>query len=94
MDRVQFKLGEKKYVMIEVRSCNQQPFEVVKASYELSTNTEIEDSGDCEINQVDDKTVVLMALIQPRIKGTVYSLEFTYRIPPETIIYRVLVGTE
>ena len=94
MDRVNLKLGEKRYVMIEVRSCNNQPFEIVKASYKLSTSTEVEDSGECEINQVDDKTVVLMALIQPRAKGTVYSLEFTYQISPETIMYRVLVGTE
>lgn len=94
MDRVQFKLGEKKYVMIEVRSCNQQPFEVAKATYKLRCGLTEEASGECEINQTNDMTVILMALIQPQAKGATYELEFTYQILPETLIYKVLVNVQ
>lgn len=94
MDRVRFRLGEKKYVMIEVRSCNNQPFEVAKATYKLCCGLTEEAAGDCEINQVNDKTVILMALIQPQAKGATYELEFTYQIPPETLIYSVMVKVE
>ena len=47
MDRVRFELGEKKYVMIEVRSCNNQPFEVAKATYRLRCGLTEEAAGDC-----------------------------------------------
>ena len=91
MDRVNLKLGEKRYVMIEVRSCNNQPFEVAKATYRLRCGLTEEADGDCEISQVNDKTVILMALIQPQAKGATYELEFTYQIPPETLIYPVMI---
>ena len=94
MDRVRFRLGEKKYVMIEVRSCNNQPFEVTKATYRLRCGLAEEASGDCEISQVDGQTVILMALIQPQAKGAVYELEISYQIPPEILIYPVLIKVE
>ena len=94
MDRARFELGEKKYVIIQVRSCNNRPFEVAKATYNLCCGQVVEDSGDCEISRVNDTTVNLMALIQPQAKGATYELEFTYQIPPETLIYSVMVKVE
>lgn len=94
MDRVRFELGEKKYIMIEVRSCNHQPFEVAKATYKLRCGLTEEASGECEINQTNDTTVIVMALVQPQAKGATYELEFTYQIPPETLIYKVLVNVQ
>lgn len=94
MDRERFELGEKKYIMIEVRSCNNQPFEVAKATYKLRCGLTEEASGECEINQTNDTTVIVMALVQPQAKGATYELEFTYQIPPETLIYKVLVNVQ
>ena len=94
MDRVKVELGEKKYVMIAGRSCNNQPFEVATATYRRCGGLTEEAAGDGEISQVDDKTVILMALIQPQAKGATYELEFTYQIPPEILIYPVLVKVE
>ena len=91
MDRVRFELGEKKYVIIQVRSYSNRPFEVTKATYNLCCGQIIEDSGDCEISRVNDTTVNLMALIQPQAKGATFELEFTYQIPPETLLYSVMV---
>lgn len=91
-EKITFKLGEKKYIRVEVKNCNGQPFEVTKARYVLRNSNEIEAEGDCLI-QTGDGAVILEALIQPLIKNTVYTIDITYEIPPEVLIYSALILT-
>ena len=51
MERVEFKLGEKKRVCIRITSTTGEEFEVTSAKYLLLVGEEAEDSGVCEINQ-------------------------------------------
>lgn len=92
MVRVDFELGEKKYVCISVRSTCGQPFDVTAAKYRLMKGAEVEVSGPCEINQKSDTETVLSALIQPQAKGATYTLEYEYEIPPEKLLYNVRVS--
>ena len=80
-----FKLGEKRNVTILVDSISNSPFEVSSASFELKNGETVEASGDCEIRQLCEDSVLISALIQPMIKCALYDLEFTYTIYPETM---------
>lgn len=90
-EKVNFELGEKKYVCISVRSTCKNPFDVTSAKYILRNGEQIEESGTCEIRPKSDTETVLSALIQPQIKGATYTLEFTYEIPPEILKYEARV---
>lgn len=90
-EKVEFELGEKKYVCISVRSACRKPFDVTSAKYILKNGDQKEASGECEISKRDDQETVLSALIQPMIKGGSYILEYTYEIPPEILKYEVKV---
>ena len=46
MDRVNFELGEKKYVCISVRSTNHKPFDVTTAKYVLRNGDQEETKGE------------------------------------------------
>lgn len=94
MERVEFALGEKKYVTIRVQSCGQKAFEVSQAKYILKKGEEIEESGTCMIEQEKEDRVLLSALIQPKAKYTVYTLEFTYEIPPEILKHEIRIGVK
>ena len=92
MDRVDFTMGEKKYVCISVKStCENRPFDVTSAKYILRNGDQEENKGDCIIEKKSDSETILSALIQPMIKGGSYILEYTYEIPPEIIKYEVKV---
>lgn len=90
-EKVEFELGEKKYVCISVRSACGKPFDVTSAKYILKNGDQKEASGECGISKRDDQETVLSALIQPMIKGGSYILEYTYEIPPEILKYEVKV---
>lgn len=84
-ENAEFKLGEKKYVCVSVRSCNKRPFDVTSAKYVLRNGDQEEAKGDCIIERRNDTETILSALIQPMIKGAIYILEYTYEIPPEIL---------
>lgn len=90
-EKVRFELGEKKYICISVRSTNRKPFDVMSAKYVLRNGNQEEASGECEISKRSDQETILSALIQPMIKGTTYTLEYTYEIPPEILKHEVRV---
>ena len=92
MGRVDFTMGEKKYVCISVKStCRNRPFDVTSAKYILRNGDQEENTGDCIIEKKTDSETILSALIQPMIKGGSYTLEYTYEIPPEILKYEVKV---
>ena len=88
---VTFELGEKKYVCISVTSTCGRPFDITSAKYILMKGKETEASGQCEITHKSDTETILSALIQPMAKNATYTLEYTYEIPPETLMYNVRV---
>lgn len=90
-ETVYFELGEKKYVCISVTSPCGRPFDVTSAKYVLMKGKETEASGQCEIKKKSDTETILSALIQPMAKNATYTLEYTYEIPPETLMYNVRV---
>ena len=92
MDKAVFDFGEKKYVCISVRStCPNRAFDVTSAKYVLRNGDQEETKGDCIIEKKSDVETILSALIQPLIKGTTYTLEYTYEIPPEILKHEVRV---
>lgn len=84
-ERVDFELGEKKYVCISVTSPCGRPFDITSAKYILMKGKETEASGECEIKKNSDTETILSALIQPMAKSATYTLEYTYEIPPEIL---------
>lgn len=83
--------GKKKYVCISIKSTCKTPFDVTSATWSLKNGNQTEASGSCEIEKKTDTETVLSALIQPMIKGAMYTLEFDYEIPPEIFRYNILV---
>lgn len=92
MDRTDFKLGEKKYVCVRVKSCANQPFEITGAKYVLRCGEDEEATGDCKIEQWSRGETVLSALIEPKRKNAAYILEYTYQVPPEILKYEVMIN--
>lgn len=90
-ETVYFDLGEKKYVCISVTSTCGRPFDITSAKYVLLKGKETETSGQCEIKKKSDTETILSALIQPMAKSATYTLEYTYEIPPETLMHNVRV---
>ncbi len=90
-ERINFKLGEKKYVCIKITSSCKLPFDVTSAKFILKNGSETEASGACEVKKKSDTETILSALIQPMIKGTTYILEYSYEIPPEILKHEVKV---
>lgn len=90
-ETVYFDLGEKKYVCISVTSTCGRPFDITSAKYVLLNGKETEASGQCEIKKKSDTETILSALIQPMAKSATYTLEYTYEIPPETLMHNVRV---
>lgn len=76
-----FILGEERYVSFDVVATrSDEEFTILKASWELLLNGELESSGDCRI---DNHTV--SALICPQKKYNSYDLLFTYLVGNETL---------
>ena len=57
----------------------------------LKNGSQTESNGSCEIEKRSDTETVLSALIQPMVKGAMYTLEYDYEIPPEIFKYNILV---
>lgn len=91
VESTDFKVGEKKEVLIKIRSMCRKPIEVSKATFSLDIGEETEATGDCEIRQVSDVECILSALIQPMRKNAVYNLTYFYTIYPEELRYNVRV---
>lgn len=91
IESTDFKVGEKKEVLIKIRSMCRQPIEVTDATFSLDISEETEASGDCEIRQVSDIECILSALIQPMRKNALYDLNYHYTIYPEELIHTVRV---
>lgn len=72
-----FMLGERKFVNFEVTS-KTTDFIITSATYELSYNGTVVESGDCEI----DGHEISVLLTSPDEKGT-YIMKVFYEIPPE-----------
>lgn len=83
-----FMLGERKFVSFEVTS-KDEDFIITNATYELSYNGEIIDSGNCEINGHE----LSVLLTSPEEKGT-YLLKVFYEIPPEIRGVEVVVDVD
>lgn len=79
MQPLEFILGEKRRVRLEISSMDVQEFYVRRAVYSLERNDEVEDNGDCVI---DNDSHIISALISPTEKGR-YCLEFEYDIGDE-----------
>lgn len=80
-------LGENKYVELEVRSKRAESIVVSQANWTLTQDaaSEAEQTGTCEVNGG-----LISALVEPRQTGA-YTLEITYKMPPETRKVRVML---
>lgn len=83
-----FMLGERKFIDFEVTSKNKN-FVITNATYELSYNGEVIESGDCEIKGHE----LSVLLTSPEEKGT-YILKVFYEIPPEIRGIEVVVDVD
>lgn len=91
IESTDFKVGEKKEVLINIRSMCRKPMEVTNAKWSLDIGDETESSGDCEITEISSVESVVSALIQPMRKNAVYDLNYTYTIYPEKLKHTVHV---
>lgn len=82
---VRFIQGEKKYIQFVISSKKKEPVIITNATYTLTRNNEVVDSGPCEI-----EGSTLLVLLELLAFGS-YQLEVTYTIPPETRKVRCMV---
>lgn len=93
IETVPFIFGEKKKIGIKIESTCCMPFEATNCTWELRNGDTVEVTGDCDKVQTKITETLLFALIQPQIKGTLYTLRFYYSIYPEKLIYDVYIRT-
>ena len=91
MKSVSFDFGEKKKVLLDIRSVNNTPFEIASASWSLLCGDEEESHGDCEINYIRKYEHELSSLIQPMRPRCLYLLKVEYDILDEHFIEYVKV---
>lgn len=91
IESTDFRVGEKKEVLIKIRSMCRKPIEVTDATFELTIGEETEAIGDCEVRQISGIECILSALIQPMRKNAIYDLTYHYTIYPEELVYSVHV---
>lgn len=85
MKTLDFILGEKRRVYLEISSIDLQNFTIHDATFKLSLRDALEEEGNCRI---DDH--VISVLIQPQHRGG-YILQFEYDIGDEIFKEDVLV---
>lgn len=83
-----FMLGERKFVNFEVTS-KTADFIITNATYELSYNGSVVESGNCEI----DGHEISVLLTSPDEKGT-YIMKVFYEIPPEIRGVEVVIDVD
>lgn len=81
---IRFLLGEDRHVEYFVHSVESGYFVIRNARYELIYDGESEDSGECEINRLENGWSVDVK-IQPRHRSARYMLEITLEIADEVI---------
>lgn len=92
MAQCQFKFGEKKCVVISVRSAYKgRIVDITNAHWALSQGDEEEASGPCLFDRQYDDEVWLKAYINPLKNNCYYNLEFDYSIGVERFLYPVKV---
>lgn len=88
MKTLDFILGEKRRVYLEISSIDLQDFTIHDATYVLSLRDIFEDKGNCRIDNH-----VISVLIQPKHRGG-YILSFEYDIGDEIFKEDILVKVE
>lgn len=91
MQQCHFDFGEQKFVGIKIKSMTKSPLTVENAAYSLTCGDDEETTGECTLEQFNDYTVIVKALINPLRANTIYELRFTYDIGPEHFEYPVKV---
>ncbi len=86
--RLNFILGEKRRVWLEISSADGAAFVIRNATFELVKYGEVTAEGECEINEH-----IVIATIQPAARGE-YDLIFSYEIAGEIIKEKVVVSVE
>lgn len=92
-ERIKIDFGERREVTLQIKSCDGSPFSVKSAVYDLIEESVSEASGEAQVEQIDDDTVNVTVLIQPKIPHVIYTLKFTYEIGEELLIHYVYVST-
>lgn len=85
MNKLNFLLGEKRKIWLEITSTEGSAFLIRNAKYELKKHGKTEIEGDC---QVVDHTII--TTVQPQETGQ-YSLIYTYEIGGETLKEEVII---
>ena len=91
MKSVTYDIGEKKYVMLDVRSTNKTHFEITNPTWKLMCGDEEEASGTCEIEYTSEFNCRLKSMINPMRAKCLYMLKVDYDILDEHFIEWVKV---
>ena len=86
--RLNFILGEKRKVWLEISSNDGSAFTIRNATFELQKYGETTAKGDCDVNEH-----IVIATIQPAERGE-YDLIFSFEIAGEIIKEKAVVSVE
>ena len=90
-DALSISLGETRSVTIRVESTERKRFEVTNASFSLKHGNTTEATGACSVESDGQYAYLVSALVTPQIKCTMYTLQFSYDIYPERLLYDVFL---
>lgn len=80
MHEIKFVAGERRHIRMEVYSTENDPFVIRNARYELCRGEDIEESGECRVDEH-----MIDAFISPERKNRTYILRILYEIADETL---------
>lgn len=87
MQKIVFEAGEQRHVRLLIHSTNGEPFRIRAARYELSLLGEIQESGEC---RVEDH--VIDCFISPALRHRTYELKVVYEVADEVLAETIKVS--
>lgn len=87
MQKIMFEAGEQRHVRLLIHSTNNEPFKIRAARYELSLLGEVQESGECLVEEH-----CIDCFISPTQRHRTYELKVTYEVADEVLIETIKIS--
>lgn len=91
LESITYHLGERRRLHILVQNVRGRDCIVSQAQYILKCGNETEDSGRCDIEQVETSSSMISMLLSPQRANATYTVLVRYSIGEEEYIYTCMI---
>lgn len=87
MQKIVFEAGEQRHVRLLIHSTNGEPFKIRTARYELLLLGEVQESGECIVEEH-----VIDCFISPARRHRTYELKVAYEVADEVLVETIKIS--